>query len=325
MEEREESYLSQYSSISGTLSLPAGEGPFPICLLLQDSYSRDRDGDLIPSRDAWMPDAVPKRRFMHQMAEILSGMRIATFRYDKRGCGKSEGEFLNAGLEDYVRDAHEALRHIFSWIPEIDNTHVGVLGYGEGAIVALNLAAGELGLQYCICQSGSSYDLLQEIAKYTEILWEMFTDEWVKELKEELTVLMWSPKRIDEFIEDLRRSEKLMRVDGVTKSIDKYLLAVDEVSQLSPHEFIHKLKIPILFQHGGEFSMAGSQGIRKELTKSGNEKVYLHAFDHLDDYFVEVAENGDTNEMPANQPIDKSMIEKLTQWMDHHQFDVVRD
>ncbi|WP_428834670.1 alpha/beta hydrolase family protein, partial [Nonomuraea maheshkhaliensis] len=61
--------------LGGTLTLPAGPGPYPAVLLLHGSGPLDRDGN---TRKAAM-------NFGRPLADALAAAGIATLRYDPRG------------------------------------------------------------------------------------------------------------------------------------------------------------------------------------------------------------------------------------------------
>ncbi|MEM1270723.1 MAG: hypothetical protein AAGI08_11835, partial [Bacteroidota bacterium] len=68
-------------SLSGTLLLPDGDGPFPVAVIHAGSGPTDRDGN-----SAMMPG---KNNSLRYLAEALAAEGIATYRYDKRGVGAS--------------------------------------------------------------------------------------------------------------------------------------------------------------------------------------------------------------------------------------------
>lgn len=64
----------------------------------------------------WFPTPLPQRNLFRDEAQILSHLGLATFRYDKRGCGQSEGDFNTAGLFDLVDDAFWAWQWLQSLV-----------------------------------------------------------------------------------------------------------------------------------------------------------------------------------------------------------------
>ena len=116
-------------ALSGTLTLPSGAGPFPAALLIGGSGPQDRDESLAGHR----PFLV--------LADYLSRKGIAVLRYDKRGIGKSSGDFVSATTLDFAADAESALAYLRTR-KDIDPRKTGLIGHSEGGLVAPMLAAG---------------------------------------------------------------------------------------------------------------------------------------------------------------------------------------
>ncbi|HEV1994324.1 MAG TPA: alpha/beta fold hydrolase [Candidatus Acidoferrum sp.] len=115
-------------SLAGTLTLPRGQGPFPAAILLSDSGPRDRDESLVGHR----PFLV--------LADHLTRKGIAVLRFDKRGNGKSTGDYANAATEDFAGDAEAALAYLKTR-KEIDVKKIGLIGHSEGGTIAPLVAA----------------------------------------------------------------------------------------------------------------------------------------------------------------------------------------
>ena len=114
--------------LGGTLTVPAGEGPFPAVVLLSDSGPQNRDVD------------VTGYRMFGQLADYLTRHGVAVLRFDDRGVGKSGGIYASATTADLAADAQAALEFLQDR-PLIAPRHVGLVGHGEGANVALLVAA----------------------------------------------------------------------------------------------------------------------------------------------------------------------------------------
>ena len=136
--EKQQSFLSKGTKIYGTLKLPDQNQKHPACLLIGGSFPQTRDGNLDNSKTNWFPTPLPERNLFRDEAEILAEIGLATFRYDKRGCGQSEGNFDTTSLWDLVEDARMALQWLGSQ-PEIDPEKVGIIGQSEGAVIGLIL------------------------------------------------------------------------------------------------------------------------------------------------------------------------------------------
>jgi hypothetical protein len=130
MRETQVTFASGGVSLAGTLATPDGRRPFPAALLLPGSGPLDRDGNhkrirLNLSRD---------------LARVLGEAGWASLRYDKRGVGSSEGDYLSTGFYDELADATAAR----DWLQaQEDIASVIVVGHSAGAVHAAELAGGE--------------------------------------------------------------------------------------------------------------------------------------------------------------------------------------
>lgn len=112
--------------LAGTLTLPAGDGPFVAVVLVSGSGPQNRDSELFGHR----PFAV--------WADVLTRAGVAVLRVDDRGVGESGGDRSAATTRDFADDALACVR----WLAgRKDVSSVGVIGHSEGAVVAAMVAA----------------------------------------------------------------------------------------------------------------------------------------------------------------------------------------
>lgn len=109
---------------AGTLTVPAGPGPFPAVALLSVSGPADRDQSLGAGRKPFLV-----------LADHLTRRGIAVLRTDDPGVGASTGHWSGAGLEERIADARAALSFLVA-DERVDATRVGLVGNSEGAVVA---------------------------------------------------------------------------------------------------------------------------------------------------------------------------------------------
>lgn len=129
MVERNVSFQTGGVTLYGTVCLPKGEESVPIVLFVHGSGPLDRDENTNAG----------KLNVFNQIAHFLSDSGIGSFRYDKRGCGKSSGNYLTAGHFDFVSDAQAAV----SYLKENDfgkSAKIYVLGHSEGCLIAPQVA-----------------------------------------------------------------------------------------------------------------------------------------------------------------------------------------
>ena len=115
------------ATLAGTLTIPTGVGPFSAVLLVAGSGPQNRDEFLAGHQ----PFLV--------LADALVRKGIAVLRYDKRGIGKSTGNFGAATTDDFTADADAALGFLKAR-KEIVGEKVGVIGHSEGGWIAPILA-----------------------------------------------------------------------------------------------------------------------------------------------------------------------------------------
>ncbi len=111
--------------LAGTLCLPTREGRFPVVLMAHGSGPLDRDENIKGQ----------KLNVFNAVAHRLAASGIASVRFDKRGCGASEGDYYTAGHHDFVDDVvcwYDALQRAEFSRPG----QVFLLGHSEGCLVA---------------------------------------------------------------------------------------------------------------------------------------------------------------------------------------------
>jgi alpha-beta hydrolase superfamily lysophospholipase len=125
--------------LKGTLSLPAQIRK--IVVTLHGSFVQTRDGDLDASQKWMFPEGAPERKLFRDVAKHLATFDVATFRFDKRASGASEGDYAETDLDTLAKDASAILKKLRTEYP---NVPVGFLAQSEGVLVALReFAIGE--------------------------------------------------------------------------------------------------------------------------------------------------------------------------------------
>ena len=112
--------------LAGTLTIPAGEGPFPAVLLLSGSGLQDRDQALFGHKPFWV------------LADHLSRAGVAVLRVDDAGAGESTPHPNPPTTLDFVDDADAAVDFLMA---DSRIGTVGLIGHSEGGLIAPLLAS----------------------------------------------------------------------------------------------------------------------------------------------------------------------------------------
>jgi hypothetical protein len=129
-------------TLAGTLTLPDGEGRHPWAVLLGSWLPRDRDGGFDRTRHGgWFAPMARGARpgLLARLADALAARGVASFRFDPRGCGDSDGAWERTDLFTRIDDARDAIGAMRSR-PELDLRRMAIVGHGEGAVAAISVA-----------------------------------------------------------------------------------------------------------------------------------------------------------------------------------------
>jgi len=124
-------------TVAGTLTLPAGEGPFPAVLLVAGSGPTDREWN-----SPLMPGTNGTGRLL---ANALTEKGYVTLRFDKRVSGPHAKENLpllegKLSMQSHLDELRGAIQTLVAR-PEVDVERLFALTSSEGAIHALNYQA----------------------------------------------------------------------------------------------------------------------------------------------------------------------------------------
>jgi hypothetical protein len=108
------SFENDGEPLYGNLFTPTENAPFPTAVLIHGSGANDRDN-----------------RWVLTLAHSLAVRGVAAFVPDKRGCGRSGGEWQTANFDLLARDAVAAVELVKKQ-PHIDPVRVGLVGLSQG-------------------------------------------------------------------------------------------------------------------------------------------------------------------------------------------------
>jgi len=128
-EERQVEYVNPADGarLAGTLTVPPGDGPFPVVMLITGSGPQDRDETIMGHK----PFAV--------LAHHLTSAGVAVLRSDDRGTGKSTGS-MEVSSDVLAADVLAGIEMLKTQ-DKIDEERIGLIGHSEGGIIAPMVAA----------------------------------------------------------------------------------------------------------------------------------------------------------------------------------------
>jgi len=236
-------------------NVPGGAHPAkrPAVILLGDENPHDMD----QTEGFHKPGLV--------LADQLTRQGIIVLRYDDRGMGKSGGSSLDQTLLQVAGDA-KAAASLLATLPEVDPARIGLIGRGEGAIVAAMAAAENTAIGFVVLMApaavtwkdvlilrerrvleaqGEDPDYIKDrIERYTKLLDLAVTGKNLEELRAGLRADMLSrgdAQRMGGAANDFQATE-------LAESQIQYLTVPRVMSRLTvdPKPYLEKLCCPVL-------------------------------------------------------------------------------
>ncbi len=130
------------TKLAGTLTIPKGNAPFPVVVLITGSGPQDRDESLLGHK----PFLV--------LSDYLTRLGIAVLRVDDRGVGGSTGNIALSTTDDFVGDVLSGMDYLKTR-KEIDPKRIGLIGHSEGGVIAPAAAARSKDVAFIVMMAGT--------------------------------------------------------------------------------------------------------------------------------------------------------------------------
>jgi len=258
--------------LSGTLVLPSGKGPHPALIRIQGAGPQTRRN----AYDGW---------FAYHGVAYLS--------FDKRGAGKSTGDWRQAGISELADDVLAAVRFLRQR-SDIDPDQIGIEGDSEGGWIAPAVATRDPKIKFVVIWAGPAMDYVPEL---------------MNEVEENLKASGLSNDDLGKALE-FKRQAFAMLADGAGLSDDawakfqafvrpyrneKWFSYVSEpdqrgwpqkklylMAQIKSSELWRRVKIPVLALYGGkDLNVPAARNVNaltQELTAAGNKDFTIKVF-----------------------------------------------
>jgi len=254
----------------------------------------DRDGNLLKTQDN---RKVHKKNFFLEMSKRLSKTGFATFSWDRRGFGKSQGSPGDYFTE--VRDARAALDALCSQKSVVDGNRVAVFGQSAGVYVASLLAKEDIRPGAFILSGGLysdykdmmsfNYHRVRDYAKKSSE-----NRKWVE--KNDLWGLAVGIN-LDKMLTAINNGEKEFMVQYNGHTWNVLLNQKVYSSEFAPKDQFRNITSSVLIIHGEadlNVPVQDAREIEKELRAWGNNDVKLVTISDADHSFQQTAPDEDT-------------------------------
>jgi uncharacterized protein len=313
--------------LAGTLTIPAGTGPFPAVVLITGSGPQDRDESLMGHR----PFAV--------LADFLSRRGIAVLRYDDRGVAKSTGQFGTATSFDFADDA-QAVADYLGKRTDIDPKRIGLMGHSEGGLIAPIVAARDPKIAFIVLMAGPGLPGDQVIFRQSNAVAEasgIKAADLSKNAEVSARIMKWvksdaSPEEVAaKTKEDFKLAwanipaesrEIFPTVEAIQNEQLKVLLTpwFRAFVRYDPRPTLAKVRVPVLVLNGSKDLQVDAQqnvpAVNKALREGGNRKVTSKILPGLNHLFQPTATGLPSEYATIETTLDPSFLKVVGDWFD---------
>lgn len=321
---KEVEFHNANTRLAGTLTIPAGDGPFPAVVLISGSGSQDRDETFLGHKPFFV------------IADHLTRAGIAVLRTDDRGVGGSTGNIFDSTTSDFADDALCGIRFLQRH-PKISRDRIGLLGHSEGGTAASLAASRSSDVAFVIMLAGAAAPLWEIFPRQIELIG--FAEGTSKDKIDE-EVSLWrglfeiyqSDMKEEELDKETRRIiAMLVRLDADGKDAQDLKAAEEKelrlvqsqwfrfIARFEPRSAIRKVRVPVLALNGGlDLQVDAAQNlprIEQALREANNDDVTVVRLPGLNHLFQKT-ETGKLSEYNSNeQTIWPPVLERLERWI----------
>jgi pimeloyl-ACP methyl ester carboxylesterase len=312
-------------SLSGTLTLPDSTGIFPAIILIAGSGPNDRDETIFGHKPFYL------------LSDYLTRNGFAVLRYDKRGVGKSTGDYSKATISDFVTDASNALEYLKSR-KEIDSSKIGMLGHSEGGIIAPMVASKSSDVKFLVLLAAPGTKGIEIVLDQNEnsLKHQGIEPETINRLQltnREIfeSLLVWTGSENDRTALRDRLSylwEQLPILIKLKLEKEPYLRAQFNAMitpgyrsflATDPKDYLSLVSCPVFAINGENDvqvpALKNLEAIKHHIQKGGNYKVETKSYPMLNHLFQESITGQPDEYAKIDQTISPQVLSDITNWI----------
>ena len=286
--------------LPGTLSIPAGDGPFPVVVLVHGSGPHDRNETIGPNQP------------FRDLAWGLGKQGVAVLRYEKRtkkyGAQMSVDSDAVTVMEETVLDAVAAVKFLVGYGAKIDAKRVFVLGHSLGGTVIPRIAEGAKDAAGFIVMAGAARsfeDMVLDQVRYIYSLRGTLLDE--------------DKKNIATLEEQVRRAHALKAGDSVPSSELPLGMSVRYLTDLHEHSSVEgalKVTQPMLFLQGErDYQVTLEDWALWRKALKGHKNVKFILYPDLNHLFMEGKGKATPDEYGKAGTVDQKVVDDIAAWV----------
>ena len=304
-------FMSGDLALAGTLTIPEGDGQFPVVLLVSGSGGQDRDESLAP---------IAEIKPFRDIADYLARNGIAVLRYDDRGIAQSEGDYNEADLYDFRDDANAAIEFLSG--REEFNT-IGIAGHSEGGIYAPEIAINNDDVDFVIGLAAPTVSLIDILREQNQLIFaaDGADAEQLSAIDSAFELIISADENDDE--EALRTGlEALIVAQGAEADEQTVELAMAQFTSpifqsyfaYEPTPFWLEVDVPTLAIFGSlDLQVSAEQNI--SAIDGMNDNIEIVTIEDMNHIF-QIAETGSLSEYGSlEQSVNEELLETMTEWI----------
>ncbi len=308
--------------LQGTVTIPAGPGPFPGLVLVSGSGPQNRNSEIFSHQPFWV------------LADYLTRQGIIVLRYDDRGVGESEGNFEEATTADFASDAWAGLARL-KGLEKIDTLRLGVVGHSEGGLIAWMMAAEQrtdlsfiaalappvVSIDALMAQqtydlvrgSGASEELAQEQTKINRQLYQAIKEAPDPEAAREALLPLLETHFVSPTADSsARKKEKEKLWEQYAPMTSGWFFAF---IKMEPQQYIKQIQVPAWVAFGKKDRQVNAAVNAQALKEMGLERVEVHQFEDLNHLFQQAPTGAVSEYGSLEETFHEPVMEKLADWI----------